>query len=111
MIIFKKTINSSKKLNIKKLMSLPAPLTRGKGRVNFEGHTETWYSQKKLPGRGLNIPGRHVAGDGTVRDGDGFICVSSDDYSKGTVVNTSLGTGKVYDTGSGIGNIDIYTNW
>ena len=49
--------------------------------------------------------------DGTVRDKDGFICVSSDDYGKGTEVDTSLGPGKVYDCGSGKGNIDIYTNW
>ena len=87
------------------------PLTKKKGKVNFEGHTETWYSQKKLPGKGLKIPGRHVAEDGTVRDEDDYICVSSDDYEKGTKVNTSLGMGKVYDTGSGYGNIDIYTNW
>ena len=46
-----------------------------------------------------------------LRDEDGYICVSSDDYGKGTVVDTSLGPGKVYDTGSGKGNIDIYTNW
>ena len=87
------------------------PLTKGKGEVKFEGHTETWYSQKKRPGKGLNIPGRHVAEDGTVRDEDDYICVSSDDYQKGTLVNTSLGMGKVYDTGSGKGNIDIYTDW
>lgn len=88
------------------------PLTKKKGRVKYGNHTETWYSQKTLKGNGLNIPGRHVnESDGTVRDEDGYICVSSDDYGKGTVVDTSLGPGKVYDTGSGKGNIDIYTNW
>ena len=87
------------------------PPLKKHGKINFEGHTETWYSQKKLPGKGLKIPGRHVAEDGTVRDEDDYICVSSDDYQKGTKVNTSLGMGKVYDTGSGKGNIDIYTNW
>ena len=87
------------------------PLTKGKGKVKFEGHTETWYSQKTRPGKGLNIPGRHVAKDKTVRDEDDYICVASDDYEEGTLVNTSLGMGKVYDTGSGKGNIDIYTNW
>ena len=45
------------------------------------------------------------------RDKDDYICVASDDYEEGTLVNTSLGMGKVYDTGSGKGNIDIYTNW
>jgi len=27
------------------------------------------------------------------------------------VVETSLGAGKVYDSGSGKGNIDLYTDW
>jgi peptidoglycan hydrolase CwlO-like protein len=86
-------------------------LTPSAGRVTYNGHTETYYSQKVLPGGGLDIPGRHVASDGTIRDSDGYICVASDDYPKGTIVETSLGTAKVYDTGSGSGNIDIYTDW
>ena len=86
-------------------------LTPSKGRITFNGHTETYYSQKVLPGGGLNIPGRHIASDGTIRDGEGYIVLASDDYSKGTVVQTSLGPGKVYDSGSGKGNIDLYTDW
>ena len=89
----------------------PGGLTPSKGKIWFNGHTETYYSQKVLPGGGLNIPGRHVASDGTIRDADGYIVVASDDYPKGTVVQTSLGPGKVYDTGSGKGNIDLYTDW
>lgn len=41
-----------------------------------------------------------------------YICVASDSLPKETLVLTSLGMGKVYDTG--VGNsytIDIYTNW
>lgn len=86
-------------------------LTPSAGRITFGDHTETYYSQQVLPGGGLDIPGRHVASDGTIRDSDGYIVVASDDYSKGTVVETSLGTAKVYDCGSGSGNIDIYTDW
>ena len=86
-------------------------LTPEKGRITFNGHTETYYSQKVLPGGGLNIPGRHIASDGTIRDGDGYIVLASDDYPKGTIVQTSLGAGKVYDSGSGKGNIDLYTDW
>lgn len=86
-------------------------LTPQKGVVYYGGHRETYYSQKVLPGGGLNIPGRHVASDGTVRDADGYICVASSDYAKGTVVETSLGTAKVYDTGCASGTVDIYTNW
>ena len=87
------------------------PLTRSKGVVYYNGHRETWYSQKVLPGGGLKIPGRHVDSRGLVCDGDGYICVASSDLAKGTIVETSLGTGKVYDSGCASGTIDIYTNW
>lgn len=86
-------------------------LTPSKGRIWYNGHTETYYSQKVLPGGGLAIPGRHIASDRTIRDADGYIVLASDDYPRGTVVETSLGAGKVYDTGSGSGNIDLYTDW
>ena len=87
------------------------PLTKSKGVVYFNGHKETWYSQKVLPGGGLKIPGRHVDGRGLVCDGDGYICVASSDYKKGTIVETSLGTGKVYDSGCAKNTIDIYVDW
>lgn len=88
-------------------------LTKSKGVVYYNNHKETYYSQNKLPGTSLNIPGRHVADDGTVRDGDGYICVAANSsyMSKGTVVKTSLGPAKVYDSGCASGTIDIYTNW
>ena len=87
------------------------PLTRSKGVVYYNGHRETWYSQKVLPGRGLKIPGRHVDSRGLVCDGNGYICVASSDFAKGTIVETSLGTGKVYDSGCAKNTIDIYCNW
>lgn len=86
-------------------------LTKSKGVNYFNGHRETWYSQKVLPGKGLKIPGRHVDSRGLVCDGDGYICVASSDYPKGTIVETSLGTGKVYDSGCAKNTIDIYCNW
>jgi glucan-binding YG repeat protein len=88
-------------------------LTKSKGVVYYNGHRETYYSQRVLPGTGLNIPGRHVAEDGTIRDGDGYIVLASDlSYAaRGTIIQTSLGTGKVYDTGCAYGTIDIYTDW
>lgn len=86
-------------------------LTKSKGVVYFNGHRETWYSERVLPGTGLKIPGRHTDEAGIVRDGDGYICVASMDYPKGTVIETSLGTGKVYDVCGVSGTIDIYTNW
>lgn len=88
-------------------------LTPSKGVVYFNGHRETYYSQKVLPGYGLKIPGRHVASDGTVRDKDGYIVLAAhfDDYKRGSIVETSLGMGKVYDTGCAKGTIDLYTDW
>ncbi len=89
------------------------PLNSTIGTVYFNGHKETYYSERVLPGYGLNIPGRHVADDGTIRDYEGFICVASDlsFMARGTVLMTSLGPAKVYDTGCAYGTIDIYVNW
>lgn len=101
-----------KKLTVETVMQpLHNRLTKAKGVNYFNGYRETWYSQRVLPGGGLNIPGRYVDDYGLIRDKDGYICVASSDLSKGTVVKTSLGTGKVYDCGCASGTIDIYTNW
>lgn len=88
-------------------------LTKSKGALYYNNHKETYYSQRVLPGTSLNIPGRHVADDGTIRDAEGYICVAANSsyLSKGTVVKTSLGPAKVYDSGCASGIIDIYTNW
>ena len=88
-------------------------LTASKGAQYYNGNKETYYSQNVLPGGSLNIPGRHVADDGTIRDGDGYICVAADPSyrSKGDILITSLGPAKVYDTGCAYGVIDIYVNW
>lgn len=77
----------------------------------YTGLKETWYSQRVLPGGGLDIPGRHVNEEGFVCDVDGYICVASSTYSKGTVIETSRGMGKVYDSGCAPGILDIYTDW
>ena len=88
-------------------------LTRRAGVVYYNGHRETYYSQQVLPGGGLSIPGRHVAQDGTIRDGDGYICVAAalNFMPRGSTLMTSLGPAKVYDTGCAYGTIDIYVNW
>lgn len=84
---------------------------RSQGRANDGTWNYTWYSQRVLPGGGLDIPGRHVTDDGFVRDADGNICVASDDLDQGAEIETPYGKGKVYDTGSGSGNLDLYTDW
>jgi len=89
---------------------------RKRGRVKYGKYEYTWYSEKVLPGGGLNIPGRKTEViDGqlsVVTDRDGYIVVASDDLSKQSIVNTPLGRkGKVYDCGPGHGIIDIYVSW
>lgn len=88
---------------------------RRAGRVRWGGCSFTWYSQKKLPGRGLNIPGRHVDKQGFVCDRDGYIVVASTRAmrKKRTVVPTPFGKyGKCYDCGAGSSRWrDVYVNW
>lgn len=88
-------------------------LTKSKGVVRYNGHRETYYSQRVLPGQGLNIPGRHVADDGTIRDAEGYICVAANPsfYPRHSILMISLGPAKVYDCGCAYGTIDVYCNW
>lgn len=77
------------------------------------GYSYTYYSENVLPGGGLVIPGRHVGDEGYVCDGDGNLCIASDDLPYGTVVKVPFGAGTavVYDSGSGYGNLDVYVSW
>ena len=76
------------------------------GIVYHNGNKFTYYSERVLPGGGLNIPGRHTSG-GFVRDKDGYIVIASD-KSNGTVIDTPFGEGKVYDSGVSGNHYDIY---
>lgn len=80
---------------------------------HFNGHKETYYSEHVLPGGGLDIPGRHVADDGTIRDENGYICVAADPefLEYGATVLTTLGPAKVYDCGCDYGTVDVYVSW
>ena len=82
------------------------------GLIDWGGWTWSWYSEKVLPGGGLDIPGRHTSG-GYVRDEDGYICLASDVLDYGTVIDTPFGSaGRVYDCG--VGNdetVDVYVGW
>ena len=83
------------------------------GVVDDGGVHYTWYSQRVLPGGGLNelnTNGRHVEG-GYVMDGDGYIAVASSDHEIGTVLDTPFGAAKVYDTGCASGTVDVYTDF
>lgn len=79
------------------------------GVIYQNGFRYTYYSESVLPGGGLSIPGRHHE-NGFVCDGDGYICVASNDLSYGSVVPVPFAgyMGKVYDCGCASGTIDIY---
>lgn len=82
---------------------------RSLGVIFYGGYRFTYYSETVLSGSGLKIPNRHVDSEGFVCDGDGYICVASCDFPKGTVVDTPFGRyGKVYDYCGVSGTIDIY---
>lgn len=84
---------------------------RSQGTADENGYHYTWYSQRKLPGDGLTIPGRHVDDDGFIRDEDGNLCIASRDYTPGSEVDTPYGKGIVYDYCPTSGTLDIYTDW
>ncbi len=83
---------------------------RSQGTTNDGNYDYTWYSQRVLPGGGLNIPGRHVDEDGFVRDENGNLCIAARDLDKGTEIDTPFGKAVVYDYCPN-GNLDIYTDW
>lgn len=88
-----------------------------RGVIRWQGTKWTWYTQRRLPGRGLKIPGRHVdKKTGYVLDKDGYIVLASSvrNKKKRLIVPTPYGRyGRVYDTnGKGPSNWrDVYTNW
>lgn len=87
-----------------------------RGRIRWRGWSWTWYTQRRLPGRGLKIPGRHVDKQGFVCDKDGYIVLASSiGYKKcKKILPTPFGKyGKVYDTNGGYNNrwFDVYTSW
>ncbi len=81
----------------------------------FDNHRETYYTIYEAGGRNTayDVPGQHIAEDGTIRDEDGYICVASHfSYRRPyEVVLTSLGPGKVYDNGCPYGTLDLYVAW
>lgn len=87
------------------------------GVIRRGGCKWTWYTQRRLPGRGLKIPGRHVDKHGLVCDKDDYIVLASSvsNKKKKVILPTPFygKYGRVYDTnGKGPSNWrDVYTNW
>lgn len=75
----------------------------------YDGWRETYYSSNVL--YHYRTPEWSVDENGVYRDSDGYVVVASSSDDQGTIINTSFGLGKVYDTGCAVGTHDIYTNW
>ncbi len=104
------------------------PLTASKGRNRYtttgaDGHTierqETFYdlNMSKVMAANCGGGGYSVRDDGVKVDKDGYVIVAAnlDRYPRCSIVETSLGQGKVYDTGSFASSspeqFDIATDW
>lgn len=83
-------------------------LTKSGGVNYYKGWKETWYSSRVL--YHYRTGEWQVDDYGVYRDSDGYVIVASTEPA-GTVVETSFGLGKVYDSGCAVGVHDIYTNW
>lgn len=84
-------------------------LTKAAGVNSFAGRRETWYSSNIL--YHYRTPEWTPDANGVYRDSEGYVVVAASDLAQGSVVETSHGTGKVYDSGCASGTTDIYTNW
>ncbi len=104
------------------------PLTASKGRNRYTTtgtngqiieRQETFYdlNMSKVMAANCGGGGYSVRGDGVKIDKDGYVIVAAnlDRYPRCSVVETSLGQGKVYDTGSFASSspeqFDIATDW
>lgn len=90
-------------------------LTRQSGVNYYNGYRETYYNLNMngvvSNAQNMGISGNYwVREDGVKMYGD-YVIVASSDHSKGTVVDTSLGTGIVLDYCPGSGIHDIATAW
>lgn len=85
-------------------------LLNGQGRAYDENGTSYTYYNHDIGYGALDIPGETFDSDGVSHDGDGYIVVAADGYEYGEIIDTPYGEARVYDRGSGAGNVDIYTN-
>lgn len=78
-------------------------------REGVDSETETWYSSVKA--RHEDTDQWSVDDEGYYRTDEGYYVIASNDYEKGTVINTSKGEAQVLDDGTDSGNADFYVAW
>lgn len=79
------------------------------GCIDMYGLHYTYYSSNVL--YHYQTSEWYACDDGIYRTEDGYIVVASNDYEKGTIVDTPFGKGIVLDCGCSSGTIDIYVNF
>lgn len=84
-------------------------LSKLQGVNYYNGRRETWYSSNVLYHK--DTASWSPDENGVYRDSEGYVVIASSDHAKGSLVDTSHGMGKVYDTGCPSGTTDIYTKW
>lgn len=84
-------------------------LSKLQGVNYYNDRRETWYSSRVLYHK--DTAQWTPDANGVYRDADGYVVIASSDHAKGSLVDTSHGMGKVYDSGCASGTTDIYVNW
>lgn len=84
-------------------------LSKLQGVNYYNNRRETWYSSRVLYHK--DTANWTPDANGVYRDSDGYVVIASSDHAQGSLVDTSHGMGKVYDSGCASGTTDIYVNW
>lgn len=84
-------------------------LTKSGGVYYGPSGKETYYSSKKA--YHYRTGEWTVGDDGVYRDSDGYVVVATPQGNMGAIVETSHGTGKVYDLNAGGDSTDLYVAW
>lgn len=118
------TLAPSKQIEVIGIKSLPNALTKSKGAQQFTDskgvtHRETYYDlDMSVVMRSCGQGGKYsVRFDGAKVDAEGYVIVAANygNYPKCSVVETSMGPGKVYDTGGFAARhphgFDLATDW
>ena len=79
------------------------------GVYEYGGRLETYYSSNVA--YHYRTPEWTVDEQGLYRTSEGYYVVAASDYEQGELIETSMGTAQVLDSGCDVGITDFYTAW
>lgn len=79
------------------------------GVYEYGGRVETYYSSNVA--YHYRTPEWTVDEQGFYRTSEGYYVVAASDYEQGELIETSMGTAQVLDSGCDVGITDFYTAW